>query len=76
MHCEDDYSLFAEKLFIIGVYGSKEETPDFTGCFEKWFEGTPFRHHVLGVERHPYRQTMKDSILDVTAVRTILSEFV
>jgi len=75
MHHEDDYTAFAQRLFIIGVYGSKKESPDFISCFEKWFEGTPFENHVLGIERHVYRQSMSDSVLDIDAVRSALSEF-
>lgn len=51
----DDYISFAERLFIIGVYGSSKKTPDFIRCLKKWFEGTPFMHHVLGIERHLYQ---------------------
>lgn len=62
MHHEKDYLPMAEKLFMIGIYGSKGESPDFINCFEKWFEGTPFRHHVLGIERHLYQQNMQNSV--------------
>lgn len=75
MHHEDEYLLILEKLYIIGVYGSKVENPDFIGCLEKWFEVTPFKNHVLGIERHLYRQKMKDSVLDAADVRALLSEF-
>ena len=76
MHREDEYISFAERLFIIGVYGSGEKSPDFIRCFEKWFEGTPYTHHVLGIERHLYRQTMADSVMDLEEVKTALREFV
>ncbi len=76
MHHEKDYLPIAEKLFIIGIYGSKGESPDFTRCFEKWFEETPFSHHVLGIERHLYQQNMKDSVLEIAAVKTALKEFI
>ena len=76
MHHENEYTSFVERLFIIGVYGSRKEYPDFIGCFEKWFEGTPYQHHVLGIERHLYRQAMKDSVIDIEPVRTALLEFI
>lgn len=76
MHHENEYASFAEKLFIIGVYGSIEESPDFTRCFEKWFEGTPYAHHVLGIERHQYQQAMTDSVIDIGAVKMALNELI
>lgn len=76
MRHEAAYPALAEKLYIIGVYGSHEESPDFTRCFEQWFEGTPSTRHVLGVERHLYRQRMEDSVIDVEAVRTALLELI
>ena len=76
MHHEEEYNSFAEKLFIIGVYGSNEESPDFIRCFEKWFEGTPYTHHVLGIERHLYHQHMKDSVIDIEAVKKAIRRFI
>lgn len=76
MRRERDYLSIAEKLFIIGIYGSKDESPDFIRGLEKWFEGTPFRDHVLGLERHLYNQRMDDSVLDIAAVRDALKRFV
>ena len=76
MHHENEYISFAERLFIIGVYGSKEGSPDFIKHFEKWFEGTPYLHHVLGIERHLYQQTMRDSVTDIESVKMVLREFV
>lgn len=71
----DDYMAFAEMLFIIGVYGSSKETPDFIRCLKKWFEGTPFMHHVLGIERHLYQQGIEDKITDVVAIQRALQAF-
>ena len=76
MHHEEEYESFAERLFIIGVYGSNEESPDFIRGFEKWFEGTPYKHHVLGIERHIHQQDMDDSVIDIEAVKTALHEFI
>lgn len=72
MSHEKDFFAIAEKLFIIGIYGSREESPDFIRCLENWFEGTPFCRHVLGIERHLYRQRPEDSVLDVPDVRKAL----
>ena len=37
-------------------------------CFEKWFACTGASGRVLGIERHPYNQKMRESILDVEEV--------
>lgn len=76
MHNEGCYEDIISKLYIIGVYGDKEKIPDFIPCFEKWFEGTAYRDHVLGIERHKYGQKMEDKILDVEEVREMLKAFV
>ncbi len=76
MHHENDYISFVERLFIIGVYGSKKESPDFIRCFEKWFEVTPYPHHVPVIERRLYRQTMKDSVMDIEPVKMALQGFI
>ena len=75
MRYGDEYPSFAGKLYIIGVYGSDRESPDFIRCLERWFEETPYTRHVLGIERHLYRQTMQDSVLDIEEVKTALREF-
>lgn len=72
-NCDEE---IASRLYIIGVYGAREQTPDFIPCFEKWFEGTPFNDHVLGIERHKYRQKMADRILCAKEVRDTLTEFI
>lgn len=64
MH-NDTYQAIIKKLYIIGIYGKQDATPDFIPCFEKWFDGTPYSTHVLGLERHLYGLKLKDSILDV-----------
>lgn len=75
MHNED-YELLLSKLFIIGVYGDKENDPDFIPCLEKWFKNTKYNNHVLGIERHKYGQKMKDKIIDVDQVKNDLNEFI
>ena len=75
MHNEGCYEDIISKLYIIGVYGDKEKTPDFIPCLEKWFEGTAYKSRVLGIERHKYGQRMEDKILDVEEVRENLKVF-
>ena len=74
MH-NDTYEEIQKRLYIIGIYGSREETPDFLPCFEKWFDCGDYRNRVLGIERHRYGQKMGDSILDVKEVKEQVMEF-
>ncbi len=76
MHHGDKYEDIISRLFVIGIYGSKEDTPDFIPCFEKWFNQSPYSGHVLGIERHKYEQKMGDFVLDVEEVRKTIDEFV
>ncbi len=73
---EDKYNDLVKKLFIIGVYGDKEKSPDFVPCLEKWFDGSKYSNHVLGVERHKYNLKLKDSVLDNDEARAMISEFI
>ncbi len=74
MH-NDTYDKLLERLYIIGVYGRKETTPDFIPIFEKWFCNSPYNGRVLGIERHLYGQKMKDSVLDVEKIREDIHAF-
>lgn len=71
----DTNALIVSKLYIIGIYGRRETTPDFIPCFEKWFNGSPYTNRVLGMERHLYGQKMKDSILDVDEEKKRINTF-
>ena len=74
MHNET-YDEIVKRLYIIGVYGDKNTTPDFVPCFEKWFHCTPYSGRVLGIQRHLYGQKLEDNILDVPEVREKLIDF-
>ena len=74
MH-NDNYEEIIGRLYIIGIYGSSEETPDFIPCLEKWFSGSPYTGRVLGIERHRYGQKMEDWVLDVEEVREQIRNF-
>lgn len=75
MH-NDTYEEIIKRLYIIGIYGNRKDTPDFILCFEKWFDCSPYSNRVLGIERHPYNQKIEDSILDVEEVRVQILGFV
>lgn len=72
---EAAWDAFVRRLYIIGIYGSAAETPDFVPCLEKWFAGSGHGGRVLGLERHVYGQKMQDSLLDVPDVRRKLTAF-
>ncbi|MBQ8518072.1 MAG: flavodoxin family protein [Agathobacter sp.] len=76
MHNEEIYEAIVSKLYIIGIYGEKNKTPDFIPCFETWFEGTELNHRVLGIERHKYGQKMEDKILGVKEIKQQIDQFI
>lgn len=76
IHHEDKYENIIKRLFIIGIYGDKEQAPDFIPCLEKWFRGSRYSNHVLGIERHKYGLELKSSILEIEEIRNAISEFV
>lgn len=76
MHNEDKYENLVKRLFIIGIYGDSKQFPDFVPCLEKWFNGTRYTNHVLGIERHKYNLKLKDSILKVDELKTMIEEFI
>lgn len=75
MHNGDKYEEVISRLYIIGVYGNQESTPDFIPCLKKWFECSEFENRVLGIERHKYNQKMGDSVLDIEEVQMQLRAF-
>ena len=72
---EESWNAVLKRLYIIGVYGSAGEAPDFIPCLAKWFSGTAYQDRVLGLERHAYGQKMMDSLLDVAEVREKIKHF-
>ncbi len=76
MHNEDDYENILKRLFIIGIYGDKEKSPDFITCLEKWFYDSKYSNHVLGIERHKYNLKLKDNILSVEEIKNSINSFI
>ena len=64
------------KLFIIGIYGDRDKSVEFVPCLEKWFNGSKYSNHVLGIERHKYNLQLKGSVLDVDEIKKEISEFI
>ena len=75
MH-NDNYDEIIKRLYIIGIYGSKKDAPDFIPCFEKWFYGSPYTNRVLGIERHLYHQKIADSLLEVEEVKRQIDNWI
>ncbi len=73
---EDKYNDLIKKLFIIGIYGDKDKSPDFVSCLEKWFDGSKYSNHVLGIERHKFNLKLKDSVLDMEEAKVMIREFI
>ena len=76
MHNEREYENIIKRLFIIGVYGDWEQSPDFIPCLEKWFSYSKYSNHVLGLERHRYNLKLTDSILAVPELKERIDEFI
>ena len=74
MH-NDTYGEIIKRLYIIGVYGSEDNTPDFIPCFEKWFNCSEYSNRVLGIERHKLGQKMGDCVLNEDEVKRQISDF-
>ena len=74
MHNET-YEEIVKRLYIIGVCGDENKTPDFVPCLEKWFDGTTYSGRVLGIQRHLYGLKMQDSILNVQEVKEQINSF-
>ena len=76
MHNDECYETIISKLYIIGVYGSIDKTPDFVPCLEKWFDCSQYNNHVLGIERHQYGQKIDERILSIEEVKIQINSFV
>lgn len=75
MHHESQYEKILEKLYIIGVYGSSEDSPDFLDSFARQYGFQNPGKHILGLERHRYHQKMGDFLLDIEEVKARLDAF-
>lgn len=76
MRNEDAYEAIISKLYIIGIYGDKDKTPDFIPTLAKWFECAPYQNRIIGIERHKYNQKINDCILDIDEVKELIEDFV
>lgn len=75
MQNESQYEKIIERLYIIGVYGSAEEDPDFLNFFARQYPFENAGKHILGLERHKYNQKMKDFLLEEDEVKEKLNAF-
>lgn len=67
---------FYDRLYVIGVYGSQEATPDFLKLFADQYGFADAGRHILGLERHKYGSKMKDFLLTEREVQEKLDAFV
>lgn len=74
MH-NDTYDEIIKRLYIIGIYGKEESTPDFVLFLEKWFNCSPYKGRVLGIQRHLHGQNLHDNVLDVEIIRENIRDF-
>lgn len=76
MQNETEYENMVEKLYIIGVYGSAEDDPDFLKTFARQYGFADMEKHVLGLERHKYNQKMNQFLLEENDVNLKLDKFI
>lgn len=76
MHCEMGYDSFINQLYVIGVYGNKEDDPEFEQLFAKQYKFKDPKKHILGLERHKYGHKMKDYLLNGKDVQDQLDKFI
>lgn len=74
MH-NDCYEDLLRRMYVVGVCGSFEESPDFIPCLEKNFLSCDLCGHVLGLQRRPLGQKITDCLLDEPEVCRSLLEF-
>ena len=75
MRNEEKYGDIISRLYIIGIYGNRNQTPDFIPCFEKWFTGSGKENRVLGIERHIIGQGRDEYILSNEDVKQNITQF-
>lgn len=73
---EENYNNFIQRLYVIGVYGNSNDTPDFEQLFINNYGFSDSKKHILGLKRHKYGQKMKDFLLDENEVREKLNRFI
>ncbi|MBQ9837924.1 MAG: flavodoxin family protein [Oscillospiraceae bacterium] len=71
MQNEAAYSRILSRLYIIGIYGSSSENPDFIPTLEKWFDRSAYKNRVLGIERHKLNQKISDTLATDTLKRAL-----
>ncbi len=76
MQNENQWNNMVEKLYIIGVYGSAEEYPVFLRSFALQYSFADVEKHILGFERHKYKQKMDSFLLDEDGVKLKLDIFI
>jgi len=71
-HNENKWNEFVNKLNIIGIYGSDEESPFFTEPFKGIVENET---KILKIQRHKYNLKMSDKVVDNNTIIGLLDQF-
>ena len=71
-HNEEKYSMLINKLFVVGILGSQEETPYFSKVIS---EGLKSSERLLLIERHKHNLKMNDKIIEDDTLKHIIKEF-
>ncbi len=71
-HNEEKYSILINKLFVVGILGSQEETPYFSKVIS---EGLKSSNRLLLIERHKHNLKMSDKIIEDDTLNHIIKDF-
>ena len=68
----DNYSIFVNKLHIIGIYGSNEESPYFIPLISSILDNLD---KCLPIQRHKFEIKMNDSVIDNKYIVTLIDTY-
>ena len=69
---EENYTLFVNKLHIIGIYGSNEEAPFFIPLISSILDNID---KCLPIQRHKYEIKMNDSVIKNKYILSLIDNY-
>lgn len=69
----DKWDEFVNKLNIIAIFGSEEETPQFIPTLLSLLNGN--KNKLLKIERHRYKQKLNDKVINNKQLLKIIDDF-
>ena len=69
---DENYTLFVNKLHIIGIYGSSEETPLFIPLISSILDNID---KCLPIQRHKYKIKMNDLVINNKYILSLLDTY-